>query len=1687
MILRHNARHPDDPTPLPQWITESPDNYATLKRPLPESKTERIYIYDKDYRCDPWDEPTIYDTDKLSFKIQVHNPQAQPTETTNPPPPPPPILKKTQPSATVPAAAPSTPIDAENIICIEDRTIWAKQEKEQRKAADPTVSPPTTATELPTQDHNNADDEITECPQQLPYDLKVIKEFIQHDKDDDYIPLMSAITLKKKRRMLFISLDFEKVRIDALVDSGAYINVISERDAEKIQKETKAAITAKAPPPPFKIQYANTELEKALATYTMKFNIGDYTFEETFIIMTKASFPIIGLAFLRKHSAILDTAQGTIDFPQIQITLALKDEKQKCNPKPITVKTEEKHTIPAQSTRIINASITVSTDHPITGTIQPLPQYDENAKLIIAPAITTARDKRVPIKIANTTDFPYTITPHTKLAELQILKPEETKSIRAVDIAALNLLIEHDDVVAYVNALMQVDSAEQTEEKFWFPTPENPGDESEHTPIQQRILRELRELQRLEELDPKRDEKSRTQFLSLFKWNDSLIIGEDRENLESILVEFNDIFARHRLDIGMNTQFKISLTPKNDNPVYTQSLPVPINLKDDLTVELALMHKYGIITTLPFSKYASPIFAQRKPNGKLRLLVDLRKINALISDDYINNNHPISTLSDAAQHLAGKQLFCKLDCSQAYHCLQMADQRSVELLAFNFASRTFAYRRLAQGLSRALSAFSSFMREYLDTVIKADQYAQYVDDIGIAANTTEQLIKNIRAVFKCIRKAGLKLTIEKCHFGVTQVEFLGRTITSNGIAPQDHKITNFLSKIRFPRSKKQVQKYIGFINYYRNYIPRLSEKMIGIYELLKADAKITISEELVDNFKAINASLAEACGLALRQPIAGKQYVLMTDASFRASGYALMIEENDDKKLLSKRKTFAPVAFGSRVFSPSQLKMSIYCKEFLAIYHAFLEYSHILWETTLPTLVLTDNRSVTRFFQTKTTPPALWNACDYVLQFKFRIMHVAGSQNTAADFLSRLELTPKERIQLKLRDDIITAPIEVNLQSTDVADEEQLFFLPDEEEESEQEIFARKALSKQRAIDEKEQQNLTTEVTETVHIPLNSAVYAFGAIKENARIRNEQDADPILKALKLRLLHEEYDKHLLKTEPRGRNLLRHEERIIVKDGVLMRKYYGEDGTVTHHQILIPKHIVPELLSTLHGKMNKHPGITKMIQESRAKYYYPGLARKIRAWVINCPDCIANKRIDTRQIRPKMLSNTEFTFGPEDCLEVDILPNLPSSNGYKHIVTMMDVFSRYLFAYPTQDMTARTVGRCIIDVMTRHCYLPTVILTDKGSQFRSDVVNQIAQTLDIRINHASTKHAQTIGILERTHASLKTSLKISTGERRSMWHKYVQIAVMNYNTSYHESLGCEPTTVFHGRIPYNILDIKLGLKPEWKKDANEDLTDELQKQIAEIHQSAKDNLMQSYLKYKRYYDKKATATPLKINDYCYVLNPKADNQSMKFAFKDCIWTGPYIVVKVLSNNNYVVRRTGTRYTQTLHRIRLRLYAPNQRVPDVTVKVEDQLPDPEVKTTHDDWYAQAWETEFGEVLFGTPTENDNEEATITEVQTEDGDTTDHETVTTTAEENTMMDKTSSGDNTSLNLDVSDNPFIMTPPPTESPPIPPTLPPIVVGYNPRKTGRYNLRPNPRPNAHPDFRMLDAITTEENSQPQH
>ena len=250
----------------------------------------------------------------------------------------------------------------------------------------------------------------------------------------------------------------------------------------------------------------------------------------------------------------------------------------------------------------------------------------------------------------------------------------------------------------------------------------------------------------------------------------------------------------------------------------------------------------------------------------------------------------------------------------------------------------------------------------------------------------------------------------------------------------------------------------------------------------------------------------------------------------------------------------------------------------------FLEFTHNLWEATKPTIVLTENKSVTRLFQTKTFPPALWNACDYVLQFFFKMAHIAGSVNTAAEFFSRLELKITQKIHLKIRKDIQTTPFEVSNSSSDVADEEQFFFTqPDKNGMSEEQTFERKEQSRQNAkqwaADEKPP-SFKTSGKEFTKIDGNTTSYSMNGIKANAWIKVEQDVDLVLKNTKMKFLGQPNDEVLMMTGSRYKNYKTIEDHIIPEDGLLFRRYCGETGSVKYYQIFIPQQILTEVLRSL---------------------------------------------------------------------------------------------------------------------------------------------------------------------------------------------------------------------------------------------------------------------------------------------------------------------------------------------------------------------------------------------------------------------------------------------------------------------------------------------------------------------------
>ena len=256
---------------------------------------------------------------------------------------------------------------------------------------------------------------------------------------------------------------------------------------------------------------------------------------------------------------------------------------------------------------------------------------------------------------------------------------------------------------------------------------------------------------------------------------------------------------------------------------------------------------------------------------------------------------------------------------------------------------------------------------------------------------------------------------------------------------------------------------------------------------------------------------------------------------------------------------------------------------------------------------------------------------------------------------------------------------------------------------------------------------------------------------------------------------------------------------------------------------------------------------------------------------------------------------------------------------------------------------------------------------------SHVIKEVAGVPGITLKHATTEHAQTIGLLERSHASIKQALKSETGERRSLWHKYINIAVLNYNTSYHTSIGCEPNRVFRGRIPYNILDLKLGNRPQQPPIPTSQYAQEVLQQTGRIHQEVRKNTMQAYIKYKAYYDKKANASNFKEAEYVYILQLKADHQGSKIPFTEFRRIGPYIIEKALPNKNYLVRKIGTNKTQVLHRMRMRQFTPRQPPADIIVKPHEYKSDHEVSLNHDHLYARAWEYDFEQSIFDA--ENDN----------------------------------------------------------------------------------------------------------------
>ena len=317
-----------------------------------------------------------------------------------------------------------------------------------------------------------------------------------------FLPLSTILPLKNQRKLFYFPMDFGELNIDGLIDTGALSSAIPEADSRKIRLLDPYTILNEGPPPEFQNMVANGQLEAAIATVEVQFEVGDITFREKFIVMKNLTSPLIGLLFLQRNGTILDMRQGILNFPFFSMQLKNENRTDPNVIEPI-LNPAETRLQPGKRTTIWVKS-QIYTVNEATKIIQPSPLQENDEDLLICPALSSTQNSKHIVQISNFLDHPYTLKKGTHIANFSILTPEQTKHIRPDTPTSVRHLLHnsHDDAIHYNNSLLITSKTDEVNEIHWFPTPQIPGNEKAHTPIQTRILNELRELEQSEKLNP---------------------------------------------------------------------------------------------------------------------------------------------------------------------------------------------------------------------------------------------------------------------------------------------------------------------------------------------------------------------------------------------------------------------------------------------------------------------------------------------------------------------------------------------------------------------------------------------------------------------------------------------------------------------------------------------------------------------------------------------------------------------------------------------------------------------------------------------------------------------------------------------------------------------------------------------------------------------------------------------------------------------------------------------------------------------------------------------------------------------------------------------------------------------------------------------------------------------------------
>lgn len=948
-----------------------------------------------------------------------------------------------------------------------------------------------------------------------------------------------------------------------------------------------------------------------------------------------------------------------------------------------------------------------------------------------------------------------------------------------------------------------------------------------------------------------------------------------------LLTVYADTFSCGSMDLGIFTLLKHRIRTYNEEPVRERLRRTPLKFQAEEETTLNNMLSAGVIEP-SFSEWASAPVLVRKRDGEVRYTVDFRQLNVKTRKDA----YPLPLIDECTDTLAGNLWFHTLDLASGYWQIAV-HPKDKHKTAFLTKYGLFQHVRMAQGLCNAPATFQRVMHLVLRG-LTWDKVLVYLDDVIILGRSYEESLINLELVLLRFRAHGLKLKPKKCSLFCSEVRFLGRSVSRDGVAITNAHVQCVLDWPS-PRNIKELEKFLGFVNYHRDFVPNMAEILSPITQLTKKSVPFYWSPACEEAFEQLKSIMASPPVLAY--PNNEDPYVLDTDASGVSVAAALYQLQNGREK---------PISFASLTLTPSQRKYCTTRQELLAVVVFTRRFRHYLLGRHFT--VRTDHGSLAWLCRFKNPTGQLGRWLEELSQYDMSIEHRPGTKHLNADGLSRIPDVSPSCDCYVAGADLASLPCGGCPYCQRLHTQWARF---DSDVD-----YVSPLLVRQSSIP-----TVGSRPDDDVHVtppyPSNYlAQYQPSDLRELQR--RDQELRPILSWLE----NGEPSNDVLMSEGFvTKHLWRHRDNLRLSDGVLYYRWFLSDS---HRDCLVvPLKGREDIIQQLHDTpVGGHWGRDKTLHLLSQRFYWPTMKRDVELFIASCLTCSKNKY----QLKPRapLLS---FQAGcPGERVHMDILgPFTTSSSGNRYVLSIVDQFTKWLELCPLPEQSAEATAQAALNSWIVRFGVPRIIHTDQGRNFESHLFGELCSRLQAAKTRTTPYHPRSNGQVERYNQQIASYVRCFLAGKTDTWDTHLPLLGMSLRATVSRVTGFTPNMLMLGHEVNLPSDVLFGIPQGEPQTANTHVKDLLLK-MSSIFATTRERMKSSQRRSKQYYDMQA---PLRHHlfepgDLVMVTN-SATTAGVSRKLQP-LWKGPFVVTQVVSPVLY--RVSGQRRATVQHHDRLR---------------------------------------------------------------------------------------------------------------------------------------------------------------------